>query len=152
MKPDSSLTFYDFEETLFKSDAASLLGVFKLCKAARFELKTGDFEAYSFNYDVWFLSLAISSFLLLDSSNTFWFFLSSLNFFICIFNLSSSFLRAFDEFWPSEINFWTSWIIRLSISNSVFEITLYLILNLLMRITESFKLFCSRILSLNEDC
>ena len=52
MKPDSSLTFYDFEETLFKSDAASLLGVFKLCKAARFELKTGDFEAYSFNYDV----------------------------------------------------------------------------------------------------
>jgi hypothetical protein len=40
----------------------------------------------------------------------------------------------------------------LSISDSLFEITLYLILNLFMRITESFKLFCSSILSLKEDC
>jgi len=38
IKPDSSLTCYDFEEALFKSDAAALLGVFKLYKAARLEL------------------------------------------------------------------------------------------------------------------
>jgi hypothetical protein len=45
------LIYYDFEDNLFKSDAATLLGVFKLYKAARFELKAGDFEVYSTNYD-----------------------------------------------------------------------------------------------------
>ena len=93
---------------MFKSDLATLLGVFKLYKAARLELKAGDLEDYSTNYDPWTLSFATSSFLFFASSITFWFFYSSLIFFICEFNLSSSFLKAFEEFWPSDNNFYTS--------------------------------------------
>ncbi len=51
MKLDSSFICYALEEGLLNSDTATLLGVFKLYNAAKFEFNIGDFEPLSTIYE-----------------------------------------------------------------------------------------------------